>query len=75
MCLVVYVCISCTQQSGRLEYNSLFVGSGVGVRGALSKTFSCKSVDDNADGLDVQSVVQVGSGNASGKITNDSETL
>jgi hypothetical protein len=32
-------------------------------------------VDDNWDGLKVQSVVQVGGGSASGIINNDSETL
>ena len=38
--------------SGRLEYNSLFVGLGVVVRGS-EQTFGCKSVDDNWDGLNV----------------------
>ena len=42
---------------------------------AVSKKFGCKSVDDNMDGFIVQSVVQVGSGSASGIITDDSETL
>lgn len=32
-------------------------------------------MDDNWNGLEVQSVVQVGSGSASGIITDDSETL
>ena len=41
---------------------------------AFSKTFGCKSVDDNMDGFIVQSVVQVGNGSASGVITDDSET-
>ena len=39
------------------------------------QTFGCKSVDDNVDGLNVQSVVQMGSGDAPGMITDDSETL
>jgi len=48
--------------SSSLEYNSLFVGlSGWGVR-AVRKNFGCKFVDDNMDGLNVYSVVQVGSG-------------
>ena len=41
----------------------------------MSKTFGCKSVDDNRDGLNVWSVLQVGSRSASGIITDDSETL
>jgi hypothetical protein len=41
----------------------------------VSKKFGCKSLDDNGDGLNVQSVVQVGIGSASGVITDDSETL
>ena len=45
------------------------------MRGVVRKIFGCKSVDDNADGLSIWCVVQVGSGNASGKITDDSETL
>jgi len=35
----------------------------------------CKSVDDNWDGLNVHSVMQVESESASGIITDDSETL
>jgi len=35
--LVVCVCISCTQQSGRLKYNSRFAGPGVGVGEKVSK--------------------------------------
>ena len=58
---VIYVYISCTCLSSRLEYNSLFVGlGGWGVR-AVRKNFGCKSVD-NMDGLNVYSIVQVGSG-------------
>jgi hypothetical protein len=41
----------------------------------VSKKFGCKSVDDNWDGLNVWSVLQVGSEGASGIITDDSETL
>jgi hypothetical protein len=40
----------------------------------VSKTFDCKSVDDKLDGLNIYRVVQVGSGSASGVITDDSET-
>jgi hypothetical protein len=39
----------------------------------VSKQFGCKSVDDNGGGLNVYSVVQVGSGGTSGVITDDSE--
>jgi hypothetical protein len=42
--------------------------------GAVNKQFGCKSVDDNAVGLNVWSAVQVGIGSASGAITDDSET-
>ena len=59
---VIYVYISCTCLSGRLEYNSLFVGLGGWGVTAVRKNFGCKSVDDNMDGLNVYSVVQVGSG-------------
>jgi hypothetical protein len=41
----------------------------------VSKKSGCKSVDDNWDGFNVYSVVQVGSLSASGLITVDSETL
>jgi hypothetical protein len=47
---------------------------GVGVGGAVSKKFGCKSVDENGDGLNVRSVVQVGSGSMSGMVTGDLET-
>jgi len=39
------------------------------------QNFGCKSVDDNWDGLNVYSVVKVGSGSESGIITDDSETF
>ena len=42
---------------------------------AVSNKFDCQSVDDNWDGHSVYSVVQVGSGTASGIITEDSETF
>ena len=45
--------IFCTSQSGRLEYNSVFVGLVVGVQGATSGKFISKAVDENGDGLDV----------------------
>jgi hypothetical protein len=45
--------ISCTCYSGRLEYNSLFVGRGVWVWGAMSKKFGGKSEDEVAYGLNV----------------------
>jgi hypothetical protein len=44
------------------------------VRGSERK-FDSKSVDDKADGLIVQSVVQVGSGDTPGVITHGSETF
>ena len=37
--------------------------------------FGCTSVDDNGDGLNVESVVQVDSGGTPGMITDDSETF
>jgi len=46
---------------------------GFEVLGAVSKTFGCKSVEDNGDGFTVRGVVQVGSGSAPGMITDDSE--
>ena len=45
-----YTDICCTLLSGRLQYNSLFVGLGCW---GVSGKFGCKSVDNNADGLDV----------------------
>jgi len=45
------------------------------VCGAVSKTFGCKSVDDNWAGLNFYSVVHVGSWSTSGIITDDSETF
>ena len=49
---------------------------GVGVGGAVSKKFGCKSVDDNGDGPNVWNVVQVGSSRgAPGVITDESETV
>jgi hypothetical protein len=41
----------------------------------VSKKFGCKSVDDNVGGLNVQSVMQMGSGGTPGMIIDDSETL
>ena len=41
----------------------------------MSEKFGCTSVDDNGDGLDVESVVQVDSGGTPGVITDDSETF
>jgi hypothetical protein len=41
----------------------------------VSKKFGCTSVDDNGDGLDVESVVQVDSGGTPGVKTDDSETF
>jgi len=49
----VYVYISCTIWLFRLECNSLFVGLGVGVRGAMSEKNFSKSADDKADRLSV----------------------
>jgi hypothetical protein len=45
-----------------------------GVWGSEQK-FGCKSVDDNWDGLNVHSVLQVGCGSASGIIINNLETF
>jgi hypothetical protein len=39
----------------------------------MSEKFGCKSLDENGDGLDVYTVVQVGSGDTSGMVTDDSE--
>jgi len=44
------------------------------VRGSEQK-FGYASVDDNGDGLNVESVVQVDSGGTPGVITDDSETF
>ena len=41
----------------------------------MSENFSCKSVDDNANGLSVYSVVYVESGGTSGMVTDESETF
>jgi hypothetical protein len=41
----------------------------------VSKKFVCKSVDDKAEGLNVQSVLQVESGGMPGMVTDDSETF
>lgn len=62
---------------GRLEYNSRFIGPGVwsGSGSGSEQKFLLCVVDDNWDGLRVQSVVQVGGGSAFGIITDDSETL
>jgi hypothetical protein len=49
----VNVYIYCTIYSGRPEYNSLFVGLGGGVLGAMSEKFVSKAVYKNGDGLDV----------------------
>ena len=72
---VGYVYISCTWWSGRLEYNYRFVGPGRWGGMGNEQNFGCKSVDDNWDGLNVYSVVKVGSGSESGIITDDSETF
>ena len=39
------------------------------------QTFGCTSVDDKGDGLNVYSVVQVGTGGTPGVISNDSKTF
>jgi hypothetical protein len=36
------------------------------LKGAVSEKFCCNSEDDNRDGLNVQSIVQVGSGGTPG---------
>jgi hypothetical protein len=54
---------------------SKFLDEGVGVWEKKKKKFGCKLVDDNWDGLNVHSVMQVGSESASGIITDDLETF
>ena len=72
---VIYVYISCTEGSGRPAFNSRFTGSGGwGGKGSKQK-ICCESVDDDGDGLNVKSVVQMEGGGRSGIITGDSETL
>ena len=39
----------------------------------MSEKFVSKAVDENGDGLHVQSAVQAGSGGTSGMVTYDSE--
>jgi len=41
----------------------------------MSEKFVIKSVEENGDGLDVERVVQVVSGDTSGMVTDDSETF
>jgi len=41
----------------------------------MSEKIVSKSVSENGDGLDVERVVQVVSGGASGMVTDDSETF
>ena len=41
----------------------------------MNEKYVGKAVDDKGDGLDVQRVVQVGSGGTSGMVTDDSETF
>ena len=41
----------------------------------MSKKFGCKSVGDNGDGLNVQSVVQLGSGDTPVMIPKNSKTF
>ena len=48
---------------------------GVGVGGAVCKTFGCNMVDHNWDEFNVYSVMQVGSKSMFGIIINDSQTL
>ena len=54
---------------------SYLLDQGVGVWGAMSKTFGCKSLDNKAYGFDFWGVVQVGTESAPGMITDDSDTL
>jgi len=53
--------------SGQVGYSIIpdLLGQGGGVGRAVTKKLSCNSVDDNWDGLNVYSVVQLGSGSAS----------
>ena len=41
----------------------------------MSKTFGCKSLDGDLDGLNVWNAVPVESGSTSGKVTDDLKTL
>ena len=41
----------------------------------MSEKFVCKAVEKNGDGLDVLTVVQVGSEGTSGMVTDDSEAF
>lgn len=50
------------------------VQRGRGAKGSKQK-FCCESVDDDWDGLNVKSVLQMGGGSTSGIITGDSDTL
>ena len=52
-----------------------WLDQGVGVKGAMGGKFVSKAVDENWDGLNVQRVVQVGSGGTSEMVTDDLETL
>lgn len=45
------------------------------MQGTVSKKFGSKSVDDNRDGLNVYSVMQVGRGSMSGINIDDLETM
>jgi len=66
--LCLYVWYMAVRSAGVIYH---LLDQEVGVGRAVSKKFGCNSVDDNWDGLKVYSVVQVGSGSASGMITDD----
>jgi hypothetical protein len=48
-----YVYILCTSQYGRLQYNWLFVGLGVGGWGEMGEKFVSKAMGENGDRLGV----------------------
>jgi hypothetical protein len=64
-------------QRGRIGQRLIpdLLGQGVGVGRAVNKIFGCESVDDDWDGFNVKSVVQMGGGSTYGIITGCSETL
>jgi len=49
-------------QRGQVSYNVIpdLLDLGVGVGRAVSKKFGCESVDDDWDGFNAKSVIQVG---------------
>ena len=73
--LVVYVYIFLQVSHVGWSVIPYLLDQGVGFEGQWAKKFGCKSVDDNVDGLNVQSVIHMGSGGTPGVIIDDSEIL